>query len=432
MCAVSGAVISQGQIAEELRLSLFLMQSRGQESSGIAIKNEFGYWNVRKMGLVDDVFNAPLRVEGKSGIGHNRYSTTGKSTIENAQPIEGLSFQGEPVWLAHNGNLVNTAELKAVCVARGYRFSTSTDTEIIAALIHFSRATTFIEALKEALRRVEGTYALIALHGGMVYGARDPTGNRPLILGQGRNMLFLCSESAVCHGMRLQFVREVSPGEIITLHQDTLSYTSDVISEPLAQCQENQKPCIFEYVYLSRPDSMLNNGRIQMVRARMGERLWRETPVEADVIVPTLDSGMGLSIGLARASGLPLTLGLFRFHYVGRTFIEPTDEKRDAFLRVKLNIIPEEIQGKRVVLGDDSLVRGKTMKKLVAMLMDDGAKEVHVRIGSPPYAYPCHYGINTNEIKDELAARRNNGDIEKIRQEIGATSLHFLSLEGMK
>ena len=432
MCGVSGAVIARGQISEELRLSLFLMQSRGPESAGMVIKNRFGYWNIRKMGKVDEVFDAPLRVEGEMGIGHVRYSTTGKSTLDNAQPIEGLPFQGAPVWLAHNGNLVNTAQLKAECVARGYRFSTSTDTEIIAALIHFSEAPTFIEALKKALHRVEGTYALTILHDGKIYGARDPTGNRPLILGQGRDMLFLCSESAVYDVMSLKFLREVSPGEIIILHQDTMSFSSDVISEPLAQCKEIQKPCIFEYVYLSRPDSRLNNGRIQMLRARMGEHLWREAPVEANIIVPTLDSGMGVSIGLERASRLPLTLGLFRFHYVGRTFLEPTDAQRDALLRVKLNVIPEEIEGKRVVLGDDSLVRGRTMKKLVALLMDFGAKEVHVRIGSPPYAYPCHYGINTNEIKDELAARRNNGDIEKIRQEIGATSLHYLSLEGMK
>lgn len=433
MCGIVGIVSGKEDVAEYVRIGLWSLQHRGQESAGVVSYDGRNYLEERGMGMVDFVFrHAPLQLPGKSAIGHVRYSTTGASNTENIQPVRS-EFNGVTFWLGHNGNLINTEELRRDCQERGYNFHTSTDTEVIAALIHFSHAPTFLEALQEALIRVVGTYSLVLLYKNEVYGVRDPTGNLPFMVGGGRDLLVLASESVTCDVLGVKFLREILPGEVVVLRNNPLALETLTIPQKIHM--QNRRPCLFEFVYFLRPDGKWEDRRIQLVRELMGEKLWQECPVAADVVIPVPDSGNAAAKGLARAAGLPFEKeALFRSHYVGRTFIEPRDEDRERHLNVKLNPIPELIQNKRLIVVDDSVVRSRVIKRVIKMLRGAGAQEVHIRVSSPPYLWPCFYGKDTYHYhkQGELIAHRHNGDVEAIRKEIGADSLGYLSLGKVK
>lgn len=429
MCGIIGAVSSRGDVAPDIYIGLWTLQHRGQESAGIVVRGADGYHAKKGMGTVDTVFfgdRALSGLKGGSGIGHTRYSTTGGSTGENVQPVEGC-FRGVPFWLSHNGNLVRYGALKTELERGGYRFKTTTDTEVIAALVGRSSAHRFEDALSEALAAVEGTYALVALYDERVVGVRDPAGNRPLVIGAGEGLTVLASESATCDVLDILTLRDVAPGEMVVIDSAAGNWYR-YRTVPAAE-----KFCIFEFVYFLRPDSRFLGRGAQAVRERMGRFLWREAPVDADIVISVPDSGNCAAEGVAMESGLPLKmLGIFRSHYVGRTFIEPIGPKRARELNIKFNPIADIVRGKRLVVVDDSIVRANVAKKVVGLLREKGAKEIHMRISSPPYCHPCHYGIDTYRVEDELAGRRHRGDVELIRQEIGADTLHYLSLEKLK
>jgi amidophosphoribosyltransferase len=430
MCGIVGVVsLRDEEIALDLFMGAWSLQHRGQESFGIVTQRGGAHAIVREMGAVatltlDRAKFGALR--GASGISHVRYATAGGSTIKNAQPVSGV-FRGKPFWLAHNGNLVGYEPIREELSARGYQFETDTDTEVIAALVAFSDKDAFESALSDALRKVRGTYALLALHEGNIFGVRDPSGNRPLVIGKNHRAFFLASESAAGDALGFQVLRDVGPGEMVVLDRGRQSWYRVEVRPG------KRRECIFEYVYFLRPDSICEGRRVQLVREAMGEILARESPVSADIVLPVPDSGTAAATGFARASRIELCLGgLFRYHYAGRTFIEPTSEERKRGLRIKLNPIPELIAGKRVVVVDDSIVRANVMPRVVGILRECKAREVHVRISSPPYRYPCHYGIDTYRVENELAAVRCSGDVEAIRREIGADSLAYLSLPGLR
>lgn len=431
MCGILGIASQETDVAEDLYLSLWSLLHRGKESSGIVTYDGASYHPEKGMGTVEVVFGGDTlsRLKGRIGIGHVRYSTTGESSLKNAQPIEG-SFKSTPFWIAHNGNLTNTETLRKECEERGYFFKTSTDTEVIAALIYFSGAPNFEDALKRALRKIEGTYALTILSKDTLYAVQDETGNRPLSMGQGRGLTVFASESAAFDVLGIKYVRDIKVGEIIAVSLESPLLPSEIPFRNRKDAPE--RPCIFEYVYFLRPDSKWYERRAQVVREHMGRILWKECPIEADVIVPVPDSSNFMGAGLSKESGIPLEMALFRSHYVGRTFIEPVQARRTKEMRIKLNIIPELVQGKKVVVGDDSIVRGTSIKRAISLVREGGAKEVHVRISSPQYISPCYYGIDTYRVKNELIAKNHAGNIEEIRKEIGADSLYYLSLEGMK
>ena len=432
MCGIVGVVSNRENVAEDIRLGLWSLQHRGQESTGIVTYTGSDYWLKKEMGMVDFVFHddAPLDVPGKSGIGHVRYSTCGSSSIENAQPIEG-KFRGAKFWLSHNGNLVNARAIRNDLENQGYIFKTTTDTEVIAGLIHFSKQEFFSAALKESLLEVRGTYSLLALYKDDVYGVRDPTANLPLVIGHRDGVMLLASESATCDVLGATFLREVEPGELVTLRSIPFSLWSERFFGSLTELLKNQRPCIFEFVYFLRPDSIMNGRRVDIVREEIGRELWRQAPADADVVIPVPDSANSIAAGLAREAGLPLEQGLFRYHYVGRSFTKPKQKQRERVLRIKLNPIPERFAGKRAIVVDDSIVRSTSIKWVIKILRDNGVGEVHVRIGSPPYMWPCYYGKDTNQVEGELFSKRHGGNAEAIRQEIGADSLGYLNLAGL-
>ncbi|MFA4873508.1 MAG: amidophosphoribosyltransferase [Patescibacteria group bacterium] len=429
MCGIVGIVSNDKEVARDLYIANWGQMTRGKESSRI-VTFDGQYHVIGGMGTPDIVFRGEgilKTLKGKSGIGHDRYSTTGGSNAHNIQPIEGM-FNGTPFWLAHNGNLVSYQQIKEKCERKGYLFKTSTDTEVLAALIYFSGKKSFREALKKALQQIQGTYSLVTLYKNQVMGVCDPSGNRPLIYGSGAGINLLASESAICDVLGIKYIRDIPPGELVAFH-DGNKENIELIS---LFAPKEEHPCIFEFLYFLRPDSKWHNRRCQIVRESMGAILWSEQSVVADMVIPVPDSGNAAAVGYAHAAQLPLVFALFRYHGVGRTFIEPLQGMRDESLRIKLNVIPELVRGKSVVVVDDSEVRGTVIKRVIKLLIDAGAKEVHVRIASPPYMHPCYYGIDTYRVKDELIAMRHDGNVEMIRQEIGASSLGYLSLAGLK
>ena len=436
MCGIIGAISENGGVAQDIYPGLWSLQHRGKESAGIITYDGQKYHKKKDMGTVEVVFgnDALLGLAGGAGIGHVRYSTTGPNSAENIQPVEG-SFRSIPFWIGHNGNFTNTEELRAECESKGYYFKTTTDTEVLAALIFLhglGGQKSFEYALKLSLKKIEGTYSIVVLYKNTVSGVVDPTANRPLVYGEGRGLRVLASESAACDVLGIKYLRDVGPCELIILQTTPTYLQRDHIGDHADDSSLKQKFCIFEYVYFLRPDSKFDGRRAQSTREEMGKRLWKESPVSADIVVPIPDSGNFAASGLATEAGLPFVMAFFRSHYVGRTFIEPIQERREKGLRIKLNIIPELVAGKRVVIVDDSIVRSTVIKKVIAMLREAGAKEIHVRISSPSYTHPCHYGIDTYRVKNELIAKRHGGNSEAIREEIGADSLHHLSLEGLK
>ncbi|HYA22715.1 MAG TPA: amidophosphoribosyltransferase [Terriglobales bacterium] len=414
--------------AEKLAyLGLHALQHRGQESAGIATSDGMTLHAHKSMGLVADIFveDVLTRLRGTLAIGHTRYSTAGDSALLNAQPIMVQSNKGM-IALAHNGNLVNATEIRSRLENQGSIFQTNSDTEVIVHLIAMSKEQTLPEAMADALRRVEGAFSLVMVSSDRVFAARDPRGFRPLamgrISGEKRDTIVFASETCAFDLIGASYERDVKPGELIVMGPEGMTSRFYSTAQP-------QSSCIFEHVYFSRPDSIVFGRAVQDSREELGRQLAREAPAEADIVVPVPDSGVTAAMGYAAESGIPFRFGLIRNHYIGRTFIEPRQSVRDFGVKLKLNPVRSLLEGKRIVLIDDSIVRGTTSRKIVRMVRNAGAREVHMRISCPPTIAPCFYGVDTPSRRELIAA---NKSIEEIREFIGADSVAYLSLEGLK
>jgi amidophosphoribosyltransferase len=416
--------------------ALYALQHRGQESAGIAAADRGGHIVTRReLGLVSQVFseNDLRTLAGELAIGHVRYSTTGSNAWENSQPVqrsEGTNGSRREVALAHNGNLINALELQAELLERGVTFSSTSDSEIIAAMIATQPSESIEDAIADVLPRLQGAFSIVAMTKDRIVAFRDPHGLRPLAIGvlqpgpeepDGQVRYCVASESCAFDIIGAKFLREVEPGEVVTLGEEGLESRMVVPGQRRAFC-------VFEYIYFARPDSRMNDQVLQVTRGRMGEILWREAPVEADLVIAVPDSGNAAARGLARAAGLPQDDGFVKNRYVARTFIAPGQELRKHGLRLKFNPLPDVIAGKRLVVVDDSIVRGNTTRQIVQMLRDAGAKEVHMRISAPPIKHPCHYGIDMSTREEMIAHGRST---EEVAAELGCDSLHYLSLEGV-
>lgn len=421
-CGVFG-VFGHADAAALTALGLHALQHRGQEAAGIVTYDGNQFHAHRNMGHVGDNFGSEeiiQRLPGTGAIGHVRYSTTGETVLRNIQPLfSEFSFGG--LAIGHNGNLTNARSLRQKLVRRGCLFQSTTDTEVINHLIATSRAPNVIDRVTDALLQVEGAYSLVAITADALIGSRDPHGVRPLVLGQLDGAHVLASETCALDIIGAEFVRDVERGEVVVLDEGGVRSYHPFNHTP-------SRFCIFEYVYFSRPDSIVEGSSVYDARKNIGAELSRESPVEADLVVPVPDSGVPAAIGFAAESGTPFDLGIIRNHYVGRTFIEPGDSIRHLGVKLKHNANRANIEGKRVVLVDDSIVRGTTSKKIVEMVRNVGAKEVHMRIASPPTAHPCFYGIDTPE-RDKLLAA--NMSVEEMAEFICVDSLAFLSIDGL-
>lgn len=409
-------------------LGLFAQQHRGQEGAGAVSLSDIStdpHMHVhRGLGLVEDVFKDFdfTLLPGEVAIGHVRYTTAGGNRIANVQPLYAEISRG-PLAVAHNGNLINADALKKTLIAQGSIFSSTSDTEVVTHLIAKSPSNINItESVIAALQKIKGAFSLLILLQDRMIAARDPLGLRPLILGKLNGAVVVASETCAFDLIGAEYTREIAPGEIVEITG------AGEIKSYFPFGNQGEAPCIFEYVYFARPDSKVFGRNVYEVRKRLGEELAREFPAEADIVVPVPDSGVPAAIGYAKASGIPLELGLIRNHYVGRTFIEPKQSIRDFGVRIKLNANPEVLAGKSIVVIDDSIVRGTTSKKLVAMLRRAGAKKVHLRISSPPTTDPCFYGIDTPQKSELIAAIKSTDEIAKF---IGVDSLSYLSHEGL-
>ena len=421
MCGVFGIRSIERDVARLSYFALFALQHRGQESAGIAVSEAGRLTVLRDMGLVAQVFNEQQlqALPGEVAIGHTRYSTTGGVHWSNAQPLVHHG-RARTVALGHNGNLTNTGALREELLADGIRLGSTSDTEVIAALIARDPAP-LAEAVAATMRKLEGAYSVVALVDDTLVSFRDPHGIRPLVLGRIGDDWVVASETCALDLIGADVERDVRPGEVLWLDDTGLSSAQGVP-------EGRGAACIFEHVYFARPDSRLDGHEIHGSRVRMGERLAEEAPVVADLVMPIPEAGTPAAIGFAKASGIPYEEGLIKNRYVGRTFIQPDQELRRQGIRLKFNPL-DEIAGRSVVIVDDSIVRGNTMQQLVAMLFAAGATEVHVRISSPPVVSPCFYGIDMAD-EDELAAAHRS--VEEMRERIGATSLHYLSVQGMQ
>ncbi len=415
--------------ARQVYMGLYALQHRGQESAGIAVADGTNLQNIKGMGLVADIFTDEVqsKLTGDMAIGHTRYSTTGDSALLNAQPIRVDSTKGL-IAIAHNGNLVNLGTVRSRLERAGAFFQTTSDSEIILQLIAHSRETTLVDAIADSLDQVEGAFSIVMMTRDRIFAARDPRGFRPLSMGRisndnGPDTIVFASETCAFDLLHARYERDVEPGELVMVTRDgsitTRKYASGV----------PQSSCIFEHVYFARPDSRIYGRWVQESREQMGRRLARETSVAADLVVPVPDSGVTAAIGYAAESGIPFRFGLIRNHYVGRTFIEPEQRVRDFGVRLKLNPVRNLLAGKRIILIDDSIIRGTTSRKIVRMVRAAGATEVHLRISCPPTISPCFYGVDTPSKKDLIAA---NNSVEEIRQFIEADSLGYLSLDGLE
>ncbi|MBI1949847.1 MAG: amidophosphoribosyltransferase [Acidobacteria bacterium] len=420
-CGVFG-VFHHPEAANLTYLGLHGLQHRGQESAGIVSSSGERLYEEKGMGQVARIFKKKQlrRLKGDLAIGHVRYSTAGKSSLVNAQPLVIDSCKGE-LGIAHNGNLVNAYSLRDVLEKDGSIFRTNSDTEVVLHLIARSRKDDLEAAIVDALKQVQGAYSLIFIARDRIIGVRDPRGFRPLSLGQLGDAQVISSESCAFDFIDAAFVRDVEPGEMVVISAAGVKSYRPFPPEPVSQC-------IFEYVYFSRPDSLVFGRGVHEIRKRLGRELAREQPVEADVVVPVPDSGMYAALGFSEESRIPLEFGLVRNHYVGRTFIEPRQSIRHFGVRLKLNPVRALLQGKRVVLIDDSIVRGTTSRKIVSMVRSAGAREVHMRISSAPTVGPCYYGVDTPRRAELIASSHT---VDEIRRHIRADSLGYLSLQGM-
>jgi amidophosphoribosyltransferase len=435
-CGVFGLYAPGHEVSRLSYFALYALQHRGQESAGIAAADRGSHIVTRReLGLVSQVFseNDLRTLAGELAIGHVRYSTTGSNAWENSQPVqrsEGTGGSRREVALAHNGNLINAVELHEELLERGATFSSTSDSEIIAAMIATHPAELVEDAIADVLPRLRGAFSIVAMTKDRVVAFRDPHGLRPLSIGElrpspdepdGEVRYCVASESCAFDIIGAKFLREVEPGELVTLGADGLQ-------SRMVMPGGRRAFCVFEYIYFARPDSRMNDQVLQVARGRMGEILWQEAPVEADLVIAVPDSGNPAARGLARAAGLPQDDGFVKNRYVARTFIAPGQELRKHGLRLKFNPLPDVIAGKRLVVVDDSIVRGNTTRQIVQMLRDAGAKEVHMRISAPPIKHPCHYGIDMSTREEMIAHGRTT---EEVAAELGCDSLHYLSLAGV-
>lgn len=461
-CGVVG-IFGADNAASLSYFALTSLQHRGQESAGIAVSDNLNDSSNKKIilhkgiGLVGDIFKQSdfEKLKGSIAVAHVRYATAGGRTIENAQPFLN-TFKNGSIALAHNGQLVNHMELREMLEDNGSTFSSTSDSEVILKLIvrkyienggklgtpnkeESSEAENhkrFVDAVIQTARLIKGSFALCIMTENMLIGVRDPNGIRPLCLGKipfSENSFILASESCAIDSVNGEFIRDVKPGEVVVVDKSGVNSiltndSSEVCSEKDVQKKCEKHTCIFEYVYFARPDSVIDGIAVQEARYKMGETLAQESAVNADVVIGVPDSGIGAAMGYAKATGIPYVTGIIKNKYIGRTFIAPTQAEREAMVFVKLNAIRSDLEGKRVVVIDDSIVRGTTSRRLVEILRRAGAKEVHFRVSSPPVKFPCHLGIDTPS-KNELIS--SNHELEEIRREIGADSLAFISIEGM-
>ncbi|MFQ5984637.1 MAG: amidophosphoribosyltransferase [Alphaproteobacteria bacterium] len=421
-CGVFG-IFGHAEAAAHTALGLHALQHRGQEAAGIVSHDGAHFHGHRSLGLVGDNFSSEAvirHLRGHAAIGHVRYATTGETILRNVQPLfADMAFGGFAV--AHNGNLTNACTLRTELVQRGCLFQSTMDTEVIIHLIATSPFPTLVERLIDALNQVEGAYSLVALTDEAMLGVRDPYGVRPLVVGQLEGATILASESCALDILGGTFVRDVAPGELVVIGKDGVRSL-----KPFRQAA--RRFCVFEYVYFARPDSVVEGSNVYELRKQMGRELARENGVPADIVVPVPDSGVPAAIGYAAEAGQPFELGIIRNHYMGRTFIEPTDQIRHLGVKLKHNANPGSLAGKRVVLVDDSIVRGTTSTKIVAMVRDAGAREVHMRVACPPTTHSCFYGVDTPSRQELLAAQY---DVDGMTRHIGVDSLAFLSIDGL-
>ena len=421
------AIFDHPDAARQAYLALYALQHRGQESAGIATADYENLWNIKGMGLVAEIFTDDVldKLPGPLAIGHTRYSTTGDSALLNAQPIRVDSTKGL-IAIAHNGNLVHLGNLRAHLEREGAIFQTTSDSEIIVQLIAHSQEATLIDAIADSLRQVAGAFSIVMMTRDRIFAARDARGFRPLSMGRivnadGTESVVFASETCAFDLLRATYEREVNPGELVMVSRDGVTSRQFASGIP-------QTSCVFEHVYFSRPDSKVFGRWVQESREEMGRQLARESAVEADLVVPVPDSGVTAAIGYAAESGIPFRFGLIRNHYVGRTFIEPEQRVRDFGVKLKLNPVRNLLEGKRVILIDDSIIRGTTSRKIVRMVRGAGAKEVHLRISCPPTISPCFYGVDTPSKRELIAA---NQSVKEICEFIEADSLAYLSLDGL-
>jgi amidophosphoribosyltransferase len=421
-CGVFG-IFGHPNAAELTYYGLYALQHRGQESAGIVTCHEGKFFKHHGMGLVSQVFNPKILHElvGNLAVGHTRYSTTGTSNLRNAQPLTVDCTRGQ-IAVAHNGNLTNAAQLKDELEEHGLVFQTSVDSEIIIMMFAQPSLNGVENTLVQTLRRIEGAYSLVIMTEKELIGARDPHGFRPLALGRVDGAWVLASESVAFDQIHAQFVRDVAPGEIVVINEKGL------VSLQAFPEHTRRAFCMFEYVYFARPDSTIGGRSVYEIRKEMGRQLAREHPVKADLVIPVPDSGVCAALGYSEQSGVPFEMAFVRNHYVGRSFLQPSQLIRDFDVRVKLNLIASLVKGKRVVSVDDSIVRGTTCKARVKTLKEAGAKEVHVMVSCPPHMNPCVYGIDFPDRSKLMAA---NHSVAEIRRYLNADSLHYLSQDGM-
>lgn len=420
-CGVVG-IFGAENAASLSYFALVALQHRGQESAGIAVSDGNQIKLHKDMGLVGDIFNQShfQELQGSISVAHVRYATAGGRTIENAQPFLN-TFKLGGIALAHNGQLVNYEPLREMLEDSGSTFSSSSDTEVILKLIARNYKKGLETALVNTIQLIKGSYALCIITEDTLIGVRDPNGIRPLCLGRVGDGYILASESCAIDAVNGEYVRDIQPGEIVIINKDGIKSIN-------LDDKTSKQTCVFEYVYFARPDSVIDGIPVQAARYEMGKALAKESAVEADVVVGVPDSGIGAAMGYAKESGIPYVTGIIKNKYIGRTFIAPTQAERENMVFVKLNAISSDLNGKRVVVIDDSIVRGTTSRRLVQILRRAGAKEVHFRVSSPPVKFPCYLGIDTPS-KNELISSTH--ELEDIRKEIGADSLAFISLEGM-
>ncbi len=430
-CGVFGIYAPAGtEVGRDIYYGLMALQHRGQESAGISISDTQGpkgnITTKKGMGLVNEVFNKKdfETLKGNIGVGHVRYSTTGGSCIENAQPIAMNYIKGS-LALVHNGNIMNADEIKERQMYRGQAHFTTSDSEVLAYEIISERIRS--ASIEEAVIRVAGTlkggYACIIMSPRKLVAVRDPFGIKPLVLGKRDGAFILASETAAIDAVGGQFVKDIKPGEIVTVTED-----GELISNE-SLCQKHHAHCVFEYIYFARTDSVIDGILVHEARIRAGEALAKRLPVEADIVAGVPDSGLAAAEGYAKASGIPFAIAFHKNSYIGRSFIKPTDEERNSAVHMKLNVLRDVVKDKRIVLIDDSIVRGTTMKYIIEMLRLSGAKEVHVRISAPPFLYPCYYGTDVPSSGQLIASEHS---YEDIRQRIGADSLAYLQIEDFK
>ncbi|MBC3796647.1 amidophosphoribosyltransferase [Acetobacterium tundrae] len=423
-CGIMGVYLKSKEIncASYIYYGLYALQHRGQESAGISVNKDGKIQTHKEVGLVSEAFkNGALKqMKGNIGIGHVRYSTSGDEGVTNAQPLTVNHSTGQ-IALAHNGNLINDNALREMLEDSGVVFQTTIDTEVMVNIIARGLRHGMIEAIQRMVEIIKGAYALVITVGDQLVGVRDPYGLRPLCIGKKDDDYFLSSESCALDGIGAELVRDVEPGEIVVIDENGLT----------SYGQNNwvkKKACIFELIYFARPDSIMDETSVYAARHKAGEILAKESPVEADIVIGVPDSGIPAAIGYAEASGIPYGVGLIKNKYIGRTFIQPNQKLREEGVRIKLNPLKECVEGKRVIIIDDSIVRGTTCKRLIEILKQAGAKEVHFRVTSPPVAHTCHFGIDTPRRKHLIGAKKT---VEEIREILGADSLAYISLDGL-